>query len=735
MDAPTTGSPLSDPSKEPQALRTLLGRTNRDWWPEQLSLEILSQGGVSPNPYGESFDYRAAFDSLDYFALKADLTALMTDSQPWWPADYGHYGPFFIRMAWHSAGTYRTGDGRGGSSSGSQRFAPLNSWPDNGNLDKARRLLWPIKRKYGAKISWADLFILAGNVAIESMGGPTFGFSGGREDIFEPERDIYWGTEEQWVGHPENKTRIDDEAGMALEEPLAAIQMGLIYVNPEGPRSVPDPWLAGRDIRETFRRMGFDDEETVALIAGGHTFGKTHGAAHERHLGPDPESAPLEEQGLGWRNDHGTGTGPDAIVSSLEGIWTSHPTRWDHGYLETLYRYDWDAVLSPAGLWQWVPSRGEGVGTVPDAHDPDATHVPTFLTTDLALRYDPGYERVSRRFLDRPDLLADAFAHAWFKLTHQDMGPIACYRGALVPSERMLWQDPVPEVDHELVGPDGIAGLKRRILGSGLSVAQLVTTAWASASTFRTTDRRGGANGARIRLHPQRDWEVNEPDRLTEVLDVLERVRAEAPQQISLADLIVLGGCTAVEQAAGCDVPFAPGRTDATQEQTDVVSFAALEPVADGFRQYRGAACRVPPEHALVERAALLGLSAPETVVLLAGMRVLGATVGGTRRGVLTETPGTLTTDFVVNLLDPATTWTPVDADTFEGRDRDTGELRWTAGRVDLAVGSNSELRAIAEIHAADDARETFVADFVAAWDKVMTLDRFDLRRGPRTGR
>lgn len=704
------------------------GGANREWWPHRLDLSVLA-GTAAADPLGAGFDYGAAFETLDLAEVRRDIERVLTTSQPWWPADYGSYGPLMIRMAWHAAGTYRVSDGRGGARGGFQRFAPQNSWPDNKGLDKARRLLWPVKKRYGRALSWADLMVFAGTVALESMGLPTLGFGGGREDAWAPDAAADWGPEHAWLAD-ERHTRVRE-----LDEPLAASEMGLIYVNPEGPRSVPDPWLAGRDIRETFRRMGFDDEETVALIAGGHTFGKTHGAAHERHLGPEPEGAPLEEQGLGWRNDHGTGSGPDAIVSSLEGIWTSHPTRWDHGYLETLYRYDWDAVLSPAGLWQWVPSRGEGVGTVPDAHDPDATHVPTFLTTDLALRYDPGYERVSRRFLDRPDLLADAFAHAWFKLTHQDMGPIACYRGSLVPRERMLWQDPVPEVDHELVGPDGIADLKRRILGSGLTVAQLVTTAWASASTFRTTDRRGGANGARVRLHPQRDWEANEPDRLTEVLDVLERVRAEAPHQISLADLVVLGGCAAVEQAAGCDVPFAPGRTDATQEQTDVGSFAALEPAADGFRQYRGAACRVPPEHALVERAALLGLSAPETVVLLAGMRVLGATVGGTRRGVLTETPGTLTTDFVVNLLDPATTWTPVDTDTFEGRDRDTGELRWTAGRVDLAVGSNSELRAIAEIHAADDAREKFVADFVAAWDKVMTLDRFDLRRGSRTGR
>ncbi|GJF01547.1 catalase/peroxidase HPI [Pseudonocardia sp. D17] len=701
------------------------GGANRVWWPHRLDLTVLAPDAA--DPWAAGFDYGAAFETLDLAAVRRDIERVLTTSQPWWPADYGSYGPLMVRMAWHAAGTYRVRDGRGGARGGYQRFAPQNSWPDNKGLDKARRLLWPVKKRYGRALSWADLMIFAGTVALETMGVPTLGFGGGREDAWAPDDSVDWGPERAWLAD-ERHTRVRE-----LDEPLAASEMGLIYVNPEGPRSVPDPWLAGRDIRETFRRMGFDDEETVALIAGGHTFGKTHGAAHDSHLGPEPEGAPLEEQGLGWRNDHGTGVGPDAIVSSLEGVWTAHPTRWDHGYLETLYRYDWDAVLSPAGLWQWVPSGGAGAGTVPDAHDPAVTHVPTFLTTDLALRYDPGYEPVSRRFLERPDLFADAFAHAWFKLTHQDMGPIQCYRGPLVPAEPQLWQDRVPDVDHELVGPAEVADLKRRLLAAGPSVAQLVTTAWASASTFRVSDRRGGANGARIRLRPQRDWEVNEPARLAEVLDALEQVRAAAPHPVSLADLLVLGGCAAVERAAAdaghdLQVPFVPGRTDATQEQTDVDSFAALEPVADGFRQYRGPGCRLPGEHALVERAALLGLSAPETVVLLGGLRALGVTVGGSRRGVLTATPGVLTTDFFVNLLDPGTSWTPAGADAFDGRDRATGELRWTASRVDLAVGSNSELRAIAEVYAADDAHGRFVTDFAAAWDKVMTLDRFDLR-------
>jgi catalase-peroxidase len=711
---------------------------NRDWWPNQLDLKILRKHTPVANPMGEDFDYAAEFRTLDLDALARDVDEVLTTSQEWWPADFGHYGPLVIRMVWHCAGTYRIQDGRGAAGAGMQRFAPLNSWPDNRNLDKARRLLWPVKQKYGRKISWADLMIFAGNRALETMGFTTFGFAGGRADVWEPDEDVYWGPERSWLGDERHR------GVRELENPLAADQMGLIYVNPEGPNTVPDPYTSARDIRETFRRMGMDDEETVALIAGGHTFGKTHGVADpDRYLGPEPEGASLEEQGLGWKSSYGTGKGADAISSGLEGTWTPTPTRWDNSFFETLFGYEWDLALSPAGLWQWIPRDGAGAGTVPDAHDPSKTHSPTILTTDLALRFDPVYEPISRRFLENPDQLADAFARVWFKLTHLDMGPIQRYLGPLVPQERLIWQDPVPAVDHELVGTEDIAAFKSQILASGLSVSQLVSTAWASASTFRDSDKRGGANGARIRLEPQRGWEVNDPDTLAQVLRTLEGIQESfnsshlGGKQVSLADLIVLGGTAAVEQAArdaGHDVqvPFTPGRTDASQEQTDAESFAPLEPAADGFRNYRAKGNRVPSEHLLLDRASLLTLSAPEMTVLVGGLRVLGANSGQSPLGVLTSAPGSLTNDFFVNLLDMGTEWAATSGDgataeTFEGRDRATGEITWTGSRVDLVFGSNSELRAVAELYASDDAREKFVRDFVVAWDKVMNLGRYDL--------
>ena len=711
------------------------GASNRDWWPNQLNLTILRKHPAVANPMGEDFDYAAEFRTLDLDALARDVDEVLTTSQEWWPADFGHYGPLVIRMVWHCAGTYRIDDGRGGPAAGMQRFAPLNSWPDNRNLDKARRLLWPVKKKYGRKISWADLMIFAGNRALETMGFTTFGFAGGRADVWEPDEDIYWGPERAWLGD-------ERHAGVReLESPLAAVQMGLIYVNPEGPNTVPDPLTAARDIRATHRRMGMNDEETVALIAGGHTFGKTHGVADpERHLGPEPEGAPLEEQGLGWTSSYGTGKGADTISSGLEGTWTPTPTRWDNGFFETLFGYEWDLELSPAGLWQWIPRDGGGAGTVPDAHDPSKARAPTILTTDLALRLDPVYEPISRRFLENPDQLADAFARVWFKLTHLDMGPIQRYLGPLVPREQLLWQDPIPAVDHKLVGADDVAALKAKILDSGLSIAQLVSTAWASASTFRVSDKRGGANGARIRLEPQRGWQVNDPATLAQVLRTLEGIQGSfnsdqtGGKKISLADLIVLGGAAAVEQAAknagyDIEVPFTPGRMDTSQEWTDVESFAPLEPTADGFRNYRGDGNRLPSEHLLIDRANLLNLSAPEMTVLVGGLRVLGANSGQSPLGVLTSTPGSLTNDFFANLLDMGTTWTATseDAETFEGRDRATGEVKWTGGRVDLVFGSNFELRALAEVYASDDAKEKFVHDFVAAWDKVMNLDRYDL--------
>jgi catalase-peroxidase len=711
------------------------GAGNRDWWPNQLNLKILRKHPAVANPMGEDFDYAAAFATVDLDALRRDVEEVVTTSQDWWPADYGHYGPLFIRMAWHSAGTYRISDGRGGAGAGMQRFAPLNSWPDNASLDKARRLLWPVKKNYGRAISWADLMIFAGNCALESMGFKTFGFAGGRADVWEPDEDVYWGPERTWLG--DERYTGDRE----LENPLAAVQMGLIYVNPEGPNGIPDPLAAARDIRETFRRMAMNDEETVALIAGGHSFGKTHGAADaDRYVGPEPEGAPLEDQGLGWKNSYGSGKGGDAITSGLEGAWTPTPVTWDNSFFETLFGYEWEQVESPAGAKQWKPKDGAGVGTVPDAHDPSKSHAPTMLTTDLALRVDPVYEQISRRFLENPDQLADAFARAWFKLTHRDMGPIERYLGPLVPQETLIWQDPVPAVTHELIGAEEIATLKDQILGSGLSVSQLVSTAWASASTFRGSDKRGGANGARIRLEPQRGWEVNDPDELATVLRTLEGIqeafnRAQTGgKQVSVADLIVLGGGAAVEQAAknaGHDVqvPFTPGRTDASQEQTDVESFAALEPTVDGFRNYRGKGHRLPSEYLLLDRANLLTLSAPEMTVLVGGLRVLGANHQQSPLGVFTSTPGSLTNDFFVNLLDMGTEWTATsgDAETFEGRDSATGELKWTGSRVDLVFGSNSELRAVAEVYASDDAHEKFVRDFVTAWDKVMNLDRFDL--------
>ena len=710
-------------------------RSNQDWWPNQLNLSVLHQNSPLSNPMGKEFNYAEEFKSLDLDAVIKDLHSLMTASQDWWPADYGHYGPFFIRMAWHSAGTYRIGDGRGGASSGTQRFAPLNSWPDNVSLDKARRLLWPIKQKYGQKISWADLMILAGNVALESMGFKTFGFAGGREDVWEPEEDIYWGAEDTWLG---DKRYSGDRQ---LENPLAAVQMGLIYVNPEGPNGKPDPVAAARDIRETFARMAMNDEETVALIAGGHTFGKCHGAADpSAYVGPQPEGAGIEEQGLGWKNTYGSGKGVDTISSGLEGAWTPNPVKWDNGYLDTLFGYEWELVKSPAGAFQWTPKNGAAAGTVPDAHDPSTRHAPMMLTTDLSLRLDPIYTPISKRFHQNPDQLADAFARAWYKLTHRDMGPRSRYLGPLVPAEELLWQDPVPAVDHELIDEQDIAALKGRILASGLSISQLVTTAWASAATFRGSDKRGGANGARIRLAPQKDWEVNQPAELGKVLQTLEAIQKafngsqSGGKKVSLADLIVLGGCAAVEAAAkkaGHDVkvPFSPGRTDASQEQTDVDSFAVLEPTTDGFRNYLRKAQQGPAEEVLVDRAQLMTLTAPEMTVLVGGMRVLNANFGGTQYGIFTKRPETLTNDFFVNLLAMSTTWkaSSTSEDVFEGRDRGTGELKWTGTRADLIFGSNSQLRALAEVYGCADAKERFVHDFVAAWNKVMNLDRFDL--------
>jgi catalase-peroxidase len=711
-----------------------MGDANRDWWPGRLNLKILAKNPAVANPLGERFSYAEAFSSLDLAAVKRDIAEVLTTSQDWWPADFGHYGPLMIRMAWHSAGTYRISDGRGGAGSGQQRFAPLNSWPDNVNLDKARRLLWPVKKKYGQKISWADLMILTGNVALESMGFKTFGFAGGREDVWEPDADVYWGPETTWLG--DERYSGDRE----LAEPFGAVQMGLIYVNPEGPNGNPDPLAAARDIRETFRRMAMNDEETVALIAGGHTFGKTHGAGPAESVGADPEAAAIEQQGLGWKSSYGTGKGGDAITSGIEVTWTSTPVTWDNSFLETLFGYEWELTKSPAGAHQWKPKDGAGAGTVPDAHDAAKSHAPTMLTTDLSLRFDPVYEPISRRFLANPGQFADAFARAWFKLTHRDMGPIARYLGPEVPAETLLWQDPIPAVTHDLVDAGDIAALKAQILASDLTVAQLVSAAWASAASFRGSDKRGGANGARIRLEPQRGWEVNEPDQLATVLRTLEGIQEAfnagqaGGKQVSLADLVVLAGNAAVEQAAkdaGFDVtvPFRPGRADVSQELTDAESFAALEPSADGFRNYLGKGVRLPAEYHLIDRANLLNLSAPEMTVLVGGLRVLGANYQRSALGVFTPTPGKLTNDFFVNLLDMGTTWqaTSEDASTFEGRDAVTGAVKWTGSRADLVFGSNSELRAIAEVYASDDAKAKFVTDFVAAWDKVMNLDRFDL--------
>jgi catalase-peroxidase len=702
------------------------GTSNRDWWPNQLNLKMLHQNSPMSNPMGEEFNYAEEFKKLDLDILKKDINTLMTDSQDWWPADYGHYGPLFIRMAWHSAGTYRTGDGRGGAGSGTQRFAPLNSWPDNVNLDKARRLLWPIKQKYGNKISWADLMILAGNCALESMGFKTFGFGGGREDVWEPEEDIYWGTESEWL---EDKRYSGDRE---LENPLAAVQMGLIYVNPEGPNGEPSAIAAGRDIRETFERMAMNDEETVALIAGGHSFGKTHGAGDAEHVGPEPEAAGIGEQGFG--------KGADTISSGLEGAWTPTPTKWDNSFFDTLFRYDWDLVRSPAGAYQWVPTNPAAADAVPDAHDASKRHAPIMLTTDLALRMDPIYEPISRRFHENPKEFADAFARAWFKLTHRDMGPHSCYLGAEVPTEELIWQDPVPAVDHELIDAQNITDLKGKILASDLSVSQLVSTAWASASTFRGSDKRGGANGARIRLAPQKDWEVNQPVQLKTVLQTLEQIQEDfnstqsGGKKVSLADLIVLGGCAGVEKAAksaGHDVsvPFTPGRTDASQEQTDEVSFAVLEPAADGFRNYLKTKYAVSTEELLIDRAQLLTLTAPEMTVLIGGMRVLNTNFEQSSHGILTKRPEILSNDFFVNLLDMSTMWkaSSEDEDIFEGHDRTTGELKWTGTRVDLIFGSNSQLRALAEVYGSEDSQEKFLYDFIAAWNKVMNLDRFDL--------
>ena len=741
MDAPTTSDPLSAPEKKPAALRRLLGRTNRDWWPNQLSLEILQQNGLSSDPMGDDFDYPAEFKTLDYQAVKRDLHALMTDSQPWWPADYGHYGPFLIRMAWHSAGTYRTGDGRGGASSGSQRFAPLNSWPDNANLDKARRLLWPIKQKYGRKLSWADLLIMAGNVAFESMGAPVFGFGGGRRDVFEPEKDIYWGTEEQWVGHPENQTRIQPEKEMVLEEPLAAIQMGLIYVNPEGPGGVPEALQSARDIRETFARMGMNDEETAALTAGGHTFGKAHGAGDASKVGAEPEGADIAQQGLGWQSGHESGMGDHTITSGIEGAWTPTPTKWDMSFFHMLLDYEYELVRSPAGAKQWQPVDQKPEDMAPGAHSPDR-RLPTMMTTaDMAFKIDPEYRKIMEKFRADPDYFADTFARAWFKLCHRDMGPKARYLGPEVPEEDLIWQDPIPAADYASIDASDVAALKGRIAESGLSVADLVKTAWASASTYRSSDHRGGANGGRIRLAPQKDWKINEPENLARVLKVYEGIKADfdgsagGGKKVSIADLIVLGGSVGVETAArdagqAIEVPFTPGRTDATEEQTDAAGFAVLEPKADGFRNYLSVRFSVPTEELLVDRAQLLGLSAPEMTVLVGGLRVLGANHGGSKHGVFTDRPGQLTNDFFVNLLDMGTAWREVDPagdEEFVGTDRRTDQQKWTATRTDLVFGSNSQLRALSEVYASADAGEKFVKDFVAAWTKVMNADRFDL--------
>jgi len=709
------------------------GTKNRDWWPNQLKLNILRQHSPVSNPMGKDFNYAEEFESLDLEALKKDLHRLMTDSQDWWPADYGHYGPLFIRMAWHSAGTYRIGDGRGGAGSGQQRFAPLNSWPDNVNLDKARRLLWPIKQKYGRKISWADLMILTGNVALESMGFKTFGFAGGREDVWEPEEDVYWGSETKWLENDKRNLDLSE-----VDNPLAAIQMGLIYVNPEGPNGNPDPLAAAVDIRNTFARMAMNDEETVALIAGGHTFGKTHGAGDAKHVGPEPEAAGIEEQGLGWKSSFGTGKGGDTISSGLEVIWTQTPAKWSYYFFENLFKYEWELTKSPAGAHQWIAKNAEKV--MPDAHDASKKHVPTMLTTDLSLRFDPVYEKISRRFYEHPLEFADAFARAWFKLTHRDMGPRARYLGPEVPKEEMIWQDPIPVVDHALIDDKDIVALKAKILASGLSVSQLVSAAWASASTFRGSDKRGGANGARIRLAPQKNWAVNNPGQLTKVLEKLEAIQDEFNsahlngKKVSLADLIVLAGCAGVEKAAKdagsvVTVPFTPGRMDASQEQTDVDSFAVLEPTADGFRNYLKAKCTISTEEMLIDKAQLLTLSAPEMTVLVGGMRVLNTNFDNSAHGVFTKRPGVLTNDFFINLLDMSTVWMPTSEsrETFDGRDRKTGTLKWTGTRADLIFGSNSELRALAEVYGSADAHEKFVNDFVAAWNKVMNLDRFDL--------
>jgi len=738
MDAITTGSPLNDPRKEPAAKRKLLGRTSRDWWPEAISLEILHQNGLTGNPMGDDFNYAEAFKTIDYAALKADLTALMTDSKPWWPADYGHYGPFFIRMAWHAAGTYRTGDGRGGASSGQQRFAPLNSWPDNGNLDKARRLLWPIKQKYGAKLSWADLFILTGNVAIESMGGPTFGFGGGRGDVYEPEQDIYWGTEEEWLGD----TRIDEEKEVVLENPLAAIQMGLIYVNPEGPGGCPNPMGSARDMRETFARMGMNDIETAALTAGGHTFGKAHGAGDPSLVGREPEGSDIASQGLGWTSTHGSGVGDDTITSGLEGAWTPTPITWDMSYFDMLLDHEYELVKSPAGANQFQPVGNPDETLAPAAHTP-GKRVPTMMTSaDMALKVDPSYRAIMETFRADPAYFADQWARAWFKLCHRDMGPKARYVGPEVPAEDLIWQDPIPKADYAPIDDADVAALKQTIANSGLTVRELVSTAWASASTYRWSDHRGGANGARIRLAPQKDWEVNEPEQLARVLATYEGIKADfdgsatGGKKVSIADLIVLGGSVGVEQAAKAagypiEVPFTPGRTDATDEHTDADSFDVLEPKADGFRNYLQVAFNVPTEELLIDRAQLLYLSSPEMTVLVGGLRVLGANQGNSPHGVLTDRPGQLTNDFFVNLLDMGTAWKQVSDDSDEeyvGTDRATGEQRWTGTRTDLVFGSNSQLRALSEVYACDDAGEKFVRDFVKAWVKVMNADRFDLQ-------
>jgi catalase-peroxidase len=738
------------------------GTTNRDWWPEQLRLDLLQQHSSKSNPMDPDFNYAEAFKSLDLAAVKQDLAALMTDSQEWWPADFGHYGPLFIRMAWHSAGTYRIGDGRGGAGRGQQRFAPLNSWPDNVSLDKARRLLWPIKQKYGRKLSWADLIILTGNVALETMGFKTFGFAGGRVDVWEPDQDVYWGTETTWLGgdarygkskpgddtgeivadadlHGKEKDRTDSQE-RNLENPLAAVQMGLIYVNPEGPEGKPDPVAAAHDIRETFARMAMNDEETVALIAGGHTFGKTHGAGDAKNVGREPEASDIEQQGLGWKSSFGTGSGPDAITSGLEVTWSQTPTKWSNHFFENLFSYEWELTKSPAGAHQWTPKNGAGAGTIPDAHDASRRHAPTMLTTDLSLRVDPAYEKISRRLYAHPEELAEAFARAWFKLTHRDMGPRARYLGPEVPAEELIWQDPVPVVNHALIGDGDIAALKAKVLASGLSVVQLVSTAWASASTFRGSDKRGGANGARIRLAPQNTWPVNQPEQLAKVLKTLEGIQSDfnaaqsSGKKVSLADLIVLAGCAGVEQAAkngghAVTVPFSPGRTDATPEQTDIDAFAPLEPIADGFRNYLKRRYSIPAEVLLIDKAQLLTLTVPEMTVLVGGMRVLDTNVGQTQHGVFTKRPGVLTNDFFRNLLDMGTQWNPVSEarELFEGRDRKTGAVKWVGTRIDLVFGSHSQLRALAEVYGSTDAQEKFVHDFVAAWNKVMNLDRFDL--------